>query len=84
MNTAIIEYLQANGEKLETEIAAALRLPMAQVQGHLAQLSAAGDVICCKVTRYLGGKKVEGTVYRLARARSGKPIQALMPHKTRT
>ena len=83
MNAQIIEFLQTNGEKMEAEIASALRVPMTQVQTHLAQLSVTGDVICCKVTRYSGGKKVEGTSYRLARARSGNPIGKLPLHKTR-
>jgi predicted ArsR family transcriptional regulator len=82
MNTAIVEFLQTNGEKMEAEIAAALRLPIAQVQGHLAQLSISGDVICCKVTRYSGGKRIEGTSYRLSRARSGKPVEPFS-HKGR-
>jgi hypothetical protein len=75
MNTSITEFLRVNGEKMEAEIAKGLQLPMAAVQTQLAQLSAAGEVICCKVTRYLGGKKVEGTSYRLSRTRSGKPLQ---------
>jgi len=40
-------------------------------------------VICCKVTKFQDGKKVEGTSYRLSRARSGKPMQAFTAHKTR-
>ena len=75
MSGAIVEFLQLNGEKMESEIATALQLPMAQIQSQLAQLSVAGDVICCKVTRYGEGTKVEGTSYRLSGARSGKPLQ---------
>lgn len=83
MNTSIIDFLQVNGEKMEAEIAAALQMPMALVQSHLAQLATTGDVICCKVTRFPGGKKVEGTSYRLARAKSGKPMQPIATHKSR-
>ena len=83
MNASIIDFLQLNGEKMDAEIAKALQVPMAQVQGHLAQLSTAGDVICCNVTRYLGGKKIEGTSYRLSGARSGKPMQPLATPKAR-
>jgi|KBSSwiStaDraftv2_1062776.scaffolds.fasta_scaffold228432_3 predicted ArsR family transcriptional regulator len=87
MNLAIIDYLQVNGEKMETEIAKALQIPMTQIHTHLAQLSVSGEVICCKVTRYIDGKPVEGTSYRLSRARSGKPMAPLKPvlagHKTR-
>lgn len=83
MNTSIIDFLQASGEKMEAEIATALQMPMALVQSHLAQLATAGDVICCKVIRYRGGKKIEGTSYRLSRAKSGKPMPPVAPHKAR-
>ena len=73
MSAAIKEFLHLNGEKMEAEIATALQLPIAQIQSQLAQLSIAGDVICCKVTRYDRGTKVEGTSYRLCGARGGKP-----------
>ena len=82
MNAEIVEFLRSNGEKMEAEIAVALRLPMAQIQGHLAQLSISGEVICCKVTRFSGGKTIEGTSYRLSRARSGKPVEPFS-HKGR-
>ncbi|NIO41915.1 MAG: hypothetical protein GTO41_18130 [Burkholderiales bacterium] len=36
------------------------------MQRQLSQLSAAGEVICCHVTRYSGEKKVEGMSYRLS------------------
>lgn len=83
MSAAITDYLQANGEKMEAEIAKALQLTMTQVHDHLQQLSIKGEVICCKVTKFQDGKKVEGTSYRLSRARSGKPMQAFTAHKTR-
>ena len=86
MSAAIMKFLQVNGEKMEAEIAAGLQLPMSQIRSELALLSVAGDVIGCKVTRYgSGGKKVEGTSYRLAGARSGKPLENMPapPRKTR-
>ena len=83
MNAAILDFLQVNGEKMEAEIASGLKIPMALAQTHLAQLAAAGDVVCCKVTRYLGGKKIEGTSYRLARVRSGKPMQPIVKYRGR-
>ena len=66
MNTAILQYLRANGEQLDAEIAEALDIPQAQLQRQLSQLSAAGEVICCHVTRYSGEKKIEGMSYRLS------------------
>lgn len=78
MNAAILKYLRANGEQLDSEISQALHIPMAQLKNLVAQLSASGDVICCKVTRFIDGKKIEGTSCRLscdlpAPARGRKP-----------
>ena len=78
MNTAILKFLRANGEQLDAEISQALHIPMAQLKTQVAQLSASGDVICCKVTRFIDGKKIEGTSCRLscdlpAPARGRKP-----------
>ena len=83
MNASILDFLQVNGEKMESEIATALKAPVAVVQTHLAQLSAAGEVICCKVTRFPNGKKVEGISYRLSRTRSGNPMSPLVSYKKR-
>lgn len=66
MNANILQYLRTNGEQLDADIAKALGMPQAQVERHLSQLSAAGEVICCHVTRYYGEKKVEGMSYRLS------------------
>ena len=66
MSASILQYLRTNGEQLDVEIASALRMTQAQVASHIAQLSAAGDVICCKVTRYKDGTKIEGVSCRLS------------------
>ena len=78
MTAAILKYLKANGEQLDSEISQALNMSMTQLKNQVAQLSASGDVICCKVTRYIDGKKIEGTRCRLscdlpAPARGRKP-----------
>jgi hypothetical protein len=78
MNASILKFLRANGEQLDAEISQALNIPMAQLKTQVAQLSASGDVICCKVTRFIDGKKIEGTSCRLscdlpAPARGRKP-----------
>lgn len=75
MNASILEFLQNNGEQMDAEIAKALRMPMTLVQSHLLQLLSTREVICCKVTRYLDGKKIEGTSCRLSRAKNGNPMQ---------
>lgn len=66
MRTTILEFLRSNGEQLDAEIAKALHLTKAEVLNHISQLSSAGDVICCQVTRYLGGKPVQGVSCRLS------------------
>jgi DNA-binding Lrp family transcriptional regulator len=66
MNAAILEYLRENGEQMDVEIARALRISKAQIQDNISQLSSAGEVICCRVTRFLDGKKIEGISCRLS------------------
>jgi hypothetical protein len=66
MNASILKYLKANGEQLDAEISQALDIPMAQLKPLVDQLSTSGDVICCKVTRFIDGKKIEGTSCRLS------------------
>ena len=78
MTAAILKYLRANGEQLDADISLALDIPMNQLKTQVAELSASGDVICCKVTRFIDGKKIEGTSCRLscdlpAPARGRKP-----------
>ena len=66
MNLLILDFLKANGERLDAEIAEALQAPMTLVTSHVSQLSAAGEVVCCNVTRYRDGTKVEGVSCRLS------------------
>lgn len=66
MKVPLLDYLKANGEQLDSDISKALHIPMAQLKTMVAQLSASGDVICCQVTRYVDGKKIEGTSCRLS------------------
>ena len=78
MNASILKYLRSNGEQLEADIARALDMPLAQLSTRVAELAAAGDVICCQVTRFVDGQKIEGTSCRLscdlpAPARGRKP-----------
>ncbi len=66
MKANILQFLRTNGEQLDAEIAKALHISKPQVLTHISELSAAGDVICCQVTRFHGGKKVEGVSCRLS------------------
>jgi hypothetical protein len=62
----ILEFLKLNGEQLDDDIANALRLPLEQVRSELQELSAKGAVMTCFVTRFRGGKKIEGWSGRVA------------------
>jgi hypothetical protein len=66
MSETILQFLRTNGEQLDAEIAKALHMPKTAVLSQISQLSAAGEVICCQVTRYFDGKKIEGVSCRLA------------------
>ncbi len=66
MNALILDFLKTNGEGLDADIARALHLPVSLVKAQVSQLSTAGEVICCQVTRYVGGKKIEGICCRLS------------------
>ena len=66
MNVKILDYLKANGEQLDLDISKSLHIPMSQLRTLVSELSASGDVICCQVTRFIEGKKIEGTSCRLS------------------
>ena len=66
IDATILQFLKTNGPQSESEIAEALNLPVARVLSHVAQLSSAGDVICCSLTQFKDGKKIEGISCRLS------------------
>ena len=66
MDASILKFLRANGEQLDADLSKALNIPMTQLHSLVDKLAASGDVICCKVTRFIDGKKIEGTSCRLS------------------
>ncbi len=62
----ILQHLKHHGEQLDTEIAAAIGLPVAKVRATVDDLSAKGDVIVCRSIRYQHGKPTEGVLCRLS------------------
>ena len=66
MNPEILNYLKINGEQLDSVIAEALNMPIAHLKSQVSQLTLSGDVICCNVTRFTDGKKIEGVSCRLS------------------
>lgn len=61
----ILQYLKNHGEQLDTEIAGATGISLANVRRHLSELATNGDVMTCHSIRFEKGKKVEGMSCRL-------------------
>jgi hypothetical protein len=62
----ILQYLKTHGERLDSEIAEAVGLSLANVRLRLSDLAAKGEVMVCHSTRFEQGKKIEGIKCRLA------------------
>lgn len=66
INSTILNFLKANGPRLDCEIAEALKLPLPRVRDHVMDLSSAGDLICCSTIQYRDGARIEGLSCRLS------------------
>jgi len=62
----ILQYLKKHGERLDTDIAEATGISLATVRLQLAELAAKCEVVACHSIRFVKGKKIEGTIYRIA------------------
>lgn len=62
----ILQYLKKHGERLDTDIAEATGISLASVRTQLVELAAKHEVVVCHSIRFNKGKKVEGTIYRIA------------------
>ena len=62
----IMQYLKKNGQRLDSEIATATGMPLTKVRDLLVGLSAKGEISKCSVVRFNDGKKIEGTLCRVA------------------
>lgn len=62
----ILQYLKKYGDRLDTEIAVATGISLANVRLQLSELAAKGEVMACLSTRFEKGKKIEGIRCRLA------------------
>jgi hypothetical protein len=60
----ILDYLRANGEQTDAQIAKALKLPVAKVLDELAKLGKKGELITCDRIRMQHAKEVRETLYR--------------------
>ena len=62
----IMQYLKAHGELLDSEIASGTGISLANVSRCVSALSAKGEVIMCRLTRFTDGKKIEGMLCRVS------------------
>jgi hypothetical protein len=85
--TVLIEILQClkkHGERLDSQIAEEVGLPLEAVRAHVAGLAATGGVITCNVTRYENGNPTVAWLYRIsgyippaAPGRKAKPTKSV-------
>lgn len=60
----VLSCLKKYGQRLDSEIAAEVKMPLADVRTRFAELSASGAVIVCNVTRFENGKPIDALLYR--------------------
>ena len=61
-----LQCLKRHGERLDSELAKELGIPIAMVRENMARLAAAGEVITCSLTRYEEGKETKALLCRVA------------------
>jgi len=62
----ILQCLKKHGERLDSEIAKEMGMPLATVRQHVAALAATGEIITCNLTRFESGDPVEALLCRVA------------------
>jgi hypothetical protein len=62
----ILKYLKQHGERLDSDISKATGLSLEKVRSGVQALTATGEIIMCKLTRFEEGKPVEGWLCRVS------------------
>lgn len=62
----ILQYLNKQGEQLDTEIADAIGISVSQTRSYLSELTEKGEVMSCQTIRFVKGKKIEGISCRIS------------------
>jgi hypothetical protein len=62
----ILQYLKNSGERLDSEIAAATGMSLANVRLSVSALSARGDVMMCRSIRFKDGKQIDAVLCRVS------------------
>ena len=62
----ILQCLKKHGQRLDSEIAKEIGVPLAIVRQKAASLAATGAVITCSLTRFENGKRIDSLLYRVS------------------
>lgn len=62
----ILEHLNRQGERLDSDIAKATGIPLKDVRRIVTDLSAKGAIMTCHSVRFVDGKRVEGMLCRVS------------------
>jgi len=62
----ILQCLKKYGQRLDSEIAKEIGVPLATVRLRVADLAATGAVITCNLTRFDGGKRTDSWMCRMS------------------
>jgi DNA-binding IclR family transcriptional regulator len=62
----ILQCLTKHGERLDSEIAEEMGMPLATVRQRLAGLAAAGEIITCTLTRFENGNRIDALLCRVS------------------
>lgn len=62
----ILQYLKANGERFDFEIAQAVGISLAKVRVHLTEMTAKGEIMSCHSIKLEKGKRTEGMSCRIS------------------
>ena len=60
----ILQCLKKHGERLNSELAKEMGIPLATVRQKVAGLAATGAVVTCNLTRFENGNRIEAWVCR--------------------
>ena len=64
--TEVLDLLKKHGERLDSEIAEEIGIPLETVRQRLSRLAATGLVVTCNLTRYKDGERVDGWLCRIS------------------
>ena len=62
----ILQYLKRNGQRFDSEIAAAMGISVEQARRAIDNLSADGEVMACHSVQFRDGKAIEGILCRVS------------------